>query len=188
MPGTRRSWPACATWHWVAEALNPATLVKAQQMAPNEAVIYNCYGPTEASVMVTTFPCAEYSGVGSVPIGRPIHNVRLYVLDPRSLRPLPVGVPGELFASGVGVARGYAGQPELTAESFLPNPFTQPGDDASYSRMYRTGDVVAWMPDGNLRSGRVSADALVFSGFALWTASKLIQTCSRYSVILAKWS
>ena len=101
--------------------------------------------------MVATFPCAQYSGIGSVPIGRPIQNTRLYVLDPRSLQPLPVGVPGELFASGVGVARGYAGQPQLTAERFLPNPFKQPGDSPAYDRMYRTGDVVAWLPDGKLR-------------------------------------
>ena len=111
----------------------------------------NNAGPTEASVMVATFPCAQYSGIGSVPIGRPIHNTRLYVLDPRSLQPLPIGVPGELFASGVGVARGYAGQPRLTAERFLPSPFKQPGDSSAYGRMYRTGDVAAWMPDGNLR-------------------------------------
>ena len=101
--------------------------------------------------MVATFPCSQYSGTGSVPIGRPIHNTRLYVLDPHLLQPLPIGVPGELFASGVGVARGYAGQPQLTAERFLPNPFKQPGDSSAYGRMYRTGDVVAWMPDGNLR-------------------------------------
>ena len=108
-------------------------------------------GPTEASVMVATFPCNQYSGIGSVPIGRPIHNTRLYVLDPHSLQPLPVGAPGELFASGIGVARGYAGQPQLTAERFLPNPFRQLGDSPGYDRMYRTGDVVAWLPDGNLR-------------------------------------
>ena len=160
-----------------AEALNPATLAKAQQMAP-EAVIYNCYGPTEASVMVTTFPCAEYSGVGSVPIGRPIYNVRLYVLDPQSLLPLPVGVPGELFASGVGVARGYAGQPELTAERFLPNPFSQPGDSVSYSRMYRTGDVVAWMPDGNLRSGIFCSGLCCFLSYATRQLLKISQTSS----------
>ena len=162
-----------------AEALNPATLKEAQRMAPNAAIynvygeqrmmavchngsnvskspnmgsiLYCCAGPTEASVIVASFPCAQYSGTGSVPIGRPIHNTRLYVLDPHSLQPLPVGAPGELFASGVGVARGYAGQPQLTAERFLPNPFKQLGDSPAYDRMYRTGDVVAWLPDGNLR-------------------------------------
>ena len=121
--------------------------------AQSDLMWHNLAGPTEASVMVATFPCSQYSGIGSVPIGRPIHNTRLYVLDPRSLQPLPVGVPGELFASGVGVARGYAGQPQLTAERFLPNPFKQPDDSLSYDRMYCTGDVVAWLPDGNLRWG-----------------------------------
>ena len=135
----------------IGEVLNPTLLVQARRLMPN-AIVDNTYGPTEASVFVANFPCTGFSGMGSVPIGRPIHNIRLYVLDPCSLRPLPIGVPGELFASGVGVARGYAGQPELTAESFLPNPFMQLGDDASYRRMYRTGDVVAWMPNGNLRS------------------------------------
>ncbi len=77
--------------------------------------------------------------------------MRLYVLEPRSLQPLPIGVPGELFISGVCLARGYAGQPQLTAERFLPNPFAQPGDGAAYNRVYRTGDIVAWMEDGNLR-------------------------------------
>ena len=101
--------------------------------------------------MVATFDTARYSGSSSVPIGRPISNTRLYVLDPQSLTPLPIGVPGELFASGVGLARGYAGQPALTAELFLPNPFRQPGDSDTYARMYRTGDVVAWLPDGNLK-------------------------------------
>ena len=101
--------------------------------------------------MVSTFDTAQYSGSGSVPIGRPISNMRLYVLDSQLLAPLPIGVPGELYASGVGLARGYAGQPELTAERFLPNPFRQAGDSDTYARMYRTGDVVAWLPRGNLK-------------------------------------
>ena len=101
--------------------------------------------------MISTFDTAQYSGSGSVPIGRPITNMRLYVLDPQSLAPQPIGVPGELFASGIGLARGYAGQPELTAERFLPNPFRQLEDADIYARMYRTGDVVAWLSDGNLK-------------------------------------
>ena len=166
----------------IGEVLNPALLVQARRLMPN-ATVDNTYGPTEASVFVANFPCTGFSGMGSVPIGRPIHNIRLYVLDPRSLRPLPIGVPGELFASGVGIARGYAGQPELTAESFLPSLFTQPGDDASYSRMYRTGDVVAWMPDGNLRWACLALD-WCFLVLRSETASKLLQTLQSHSVMV----
>jgi acyl-CoA synthetase (AMP-forming)/AMP-acid ligase II len=142
----------CLTCGRLSSCIAPALLHFTAQ-TQSELLWHNFPGPTEASVMVATFRCDQYSGIGSVPIGRPIHNTRLYVLDPRSLRPLPVGAPGELFASGVGVARGYAGQPQLTAERFLPNPFKQPDDSPSYDRMYRTGDVVAWLPDGNLRWG-----------------------------------
>ena len=70
---------------------------------------------------------------------RPIQNTRFYVLDPRSQLPCPIGVPGELYISGAGLALGYIGQPELTAERFLPNPFQQPDDMGWYSRMYKTG-------------------------------------------------
>jgi non-ribosomal peptide synthetase component F len=108
-------------------------------------------GPTEATVLVSTYLATTHSGSSSLPIGRPIHNTRLYVLDPRSLQPLPVGIPGELFISGICLARGYAGQPQLTAERFLPNPFKQPGDSPGYDRMYRTGDIVAWLANGNVR-------------------------------------
>jgi non-ribosomal peptide synthetase component F len=93
----------------------------------------------------------SHIGSSSLPIGRPLWNTRLYVLDPRSLQPLPVGIAGELFISGVCLARGYCGQPQMTAECFLPNPFKKAGDSPGYDRMYRTGDVVAWLPDGNLR-------------------------------------
>jgi non-ribosomal peptide synthetase component F len=74
--------------------------------------------------------------------------VRHYVLEPTTLAPVPVGVPAELFISGPCVARGYLGRPDLTAAAFLPNPFQLPGDSDSYSRMYRTGDIVMWLPDG----------------------------------------
>jgi non-ribosomal peptide synthetase component F len=110
-------------------------------------------GPTEATVLVSAYLATAHSGSSSLPIGRPIHNTRLYVLDPRSLQPLPVGVPGELFISGVCLARGYCSQPQLTAERFLPNPFKQPGDGTGYDRMYRTGDIVAWLANGNVRYG-----------------------------------
>src|SRR6202042_211502 len=107
--------------------------------------LINGYGPTEN----TTFTCCAELGTwsrrGPVPIGRPIANTRGYVLD-AGLGPVPVGVPGELYASGDGLAQGYLKRPDLTAERFVPDPFgAEPG-----SRLYRTGDLVRWCPTGEL--------------------------------------
>jgi acyl-CoA synthetase (AMP-forming)/AMP-acid ligase II len=77
--------------------------------------------------------------------------MRHFVLDSATLQPCPVGVPGELFVSGPGVARGYVGRPDLTETAFLPNPFKQPHDSKYYDRMYRTGDIVMWLPNGTNR-------------------------------------
>ncbi|HEY0101785.1 MAG TPA: amino acid adenylation domain-containing protein, partial [Pyrinomonadaceae bacterium] len=114
--------------------------------------IVNEYGPTETVVGCCVHTStAEAVGSGPVPIGRPIANTQLYVLD-ENLSPAPTGVAGELYIGGDGVARGYVNRPELTAERFLPNPFNaQPG-----ARMYRTGDLVRYLPDGALEYiGRV---------------------------------
>ena len=86
----------------------------------------------------------------SIPIGKPIHNTQLYVLD-NKLSLAPINVPGELYIGGVGLARGYLNQPELTAERFIDNPFATEADIANgYTRLYKTGDLVRWLPDGNL--------------------------------------
>jgi acyl-coenzyme A synthetase/AMP-(fatty) acid ligase len=75
-------------------------------------------------------------------------NMRHYVLHPVSLQPCPIGVPGELYLTGPGIARGYIGRPDLTEAAFLPNPYKLPNDNKYYDRMYRTGDNVMWLPDG----------------------------------------
>ncbi|NPD22374.1 non-ribosomal peptide synthase/polyketide synthase, partial [Corallococcus exiguus] len=109
------------------------------------AGLHNLYGPTEAAVDVTFHQCLPGESRRSVPIGRPVANTQIRLLDAH-LRPVPVGVPGELFIGGVQVGRGYLGRPELTAERFIPDGFS----DSPGARMYRTGDVARWLPDGDI--------------------------------------
>ena len=105
--------------------------------------LHNFYGPTEASIDVASWACRSADGSATPPIGMPIWNTRLYVLG-SGFELLPVGVTGELYVAGRGLARGYLGRPGLTAERFLPDPYNpQPG-----ARMYRTGDLARWRPDG----------------------------------------
>jgi amino acid adenylation domain-containing protein len=117
--------------------------------------VYNLYGPSEDTTY-STYALVERDE--APPIGRPIANTKAYVLDER-LRPLPIGIPGELYLGGAGVARGYLGRPKLTAERFLPDPFDPGG------RIYRTGDVVRYLPDGRLSFLGRRDDQLKIRGF-----------------------
>src|SRR5579883_621816 len=127
------------------DVLSPERVRKARAALPDCRIV-NGYGPTEN----TTFTCCydvreESEFTPSVPIGQPIANSRVYVLD-NYMQPVPPGVPGELYAGGDGVARGYLNQPELTAQRFVPDPFSP----CATQRLYRTGDLARWRLDGNL--------------------------------------
>ncbi len=121
----------------------PVHLVERHHRRVPHAALYNEYGPTEATVWCSVYKCEAQPEGSRVPIGRPIANTQLYVLDSR-MQPVPVGVTGELHVGGAGVTAGYWNRPELTAEKFVANPF------AENSRLYKTGDKVRYRFDGNL--------------------------------------
>ncbi len=123
--------------------------------------LLNTYGPTEATIVSTFFETEKAESPGKhqpdIPIGKPIANTRVYILDSK-LRPVPVGVPGELHIGGEGVARGYLNKPELTAEKFIPDPFST----TEGAVLYKTGDLVCHRPDGNIRFlGRVDSQVKI---------------------------
>ncbi|WP_425424465.1 AMP-binding protein, partial [Streptomyces lushanensis] len=140
------------------ESLPESALYRMRQALPGLRVLYG-YGPTETTLYTTA-----YDDPGprerQCPIGRPLDNTRLYLLDGR-LRPVPVGVAGEVFVAGASLARGYLHRPDLTAERFLPDPFV-PGE-----YVYRTGDVARWLPDGNAEYVGRRDDQIKLRGFRI---------------------
>jgi amino acid adenylation domain-containing protein len=130
-----------------------------------DAELHNLYGPTETAIDVSFWACQQGGKERVVPIGRPIANTQIYLLD-RHLQPVPIGVPGELHIGGVGLARGYLNRPELTVEKFIPNPFSNNREQGKEKenlssvarsvfpspseRLYKTGDLVRYLPDGTI--------------------------------------
>lgn len=127
------------------EALTPVQADKFNRLICGRtgASLHNLYGPTEAAIDVSYFDCSTGDKLDSIPIGKPIDNIRLFILD-KHLGLQPVGVPGELYIAGVGLARGYLNKPSLTQERFVAGPFL------GGERIYRTGDMAKWLPDGNI--------------------------------------
>ena len=126
------------------DVLSVAHVERVRRDAPRVRLV-NGYGPTENTTFTTCHEIHEVVPGKSIPIGRPIANTTTYVLDAHG-RPAPIGVVGELYTGGLGVARGYIQRPALTAEKFVPDPFSDEPD----ARLYRTGDLVRWLADGNL--------------------------------------
>ncbi|HEY2116419.1 MAG TPA: amino acid adenylation domain-containing protein, partial [Candidatus Angelobacter sp.] len=126
------------------DIVSAAAVQRLRQFCP-ETVVCNGYGPTETTTFATHYAVANPEKLtGNVPIGRAMDNHQIYVLD-SVFKPAPVGIPGELFIAGAGLARGYLRRPDLTAERFVPNPFGNAG-----GRMYRTGDRARWREDGQI--------------------------------------
>ncbi|MEV0750382.1 amino acid adenylation domain-containing protein [Streptomyces sp. NPDC050273] len=154
-----------ATFGHVREVLTGGDVVSAsaveQVIGANPATtVRHLYGPTEITLCATGHAVsAPYRAADGLPLGRPLDNTRVYVLD-AGLRPVPAGVAGELYIAGSGLARGYAGRPDLTAERFVADPFGAPG-----TRMYRTGDLVRWSGGGLLEFVGRADDQVKIRGF-----------------------
>lgn len=128
------------------EALKPVHVAGFKRIitSVSQAQIINLYGPTEATIDVSYFDCQTEETYASIPIGKPISNIQLYILHADLEHMQPTGVAGELCIAGDGLARGYLNRPELTAEKFVNHPI------AAGERIYRTGDLARWLPDGNI--------------------------------------
>jgi len=130
--------------HVGAENCSSQLFSRHRQMTP-QATLFNEYGPTETTIWCTQYFCRLPATNNAMPIGRPVRNAEIYLLDD-FLQPVPIGIPGQVYVGGLGVARGYLKSPSLTAEVFIPHPYSrEPG-----ARLYRTGDVARYQADGNI--------------------------------------
>jgi amino acid adenylation domain-containing protein len=173
----------------VAGEVCPAALVRTHQAQLPDTELFNEYGPTEGTVWSTVYRCfpvvpshptvCKVAGLtDTVPIGRPIPNAEVYILDDQG-QPVPMGVRGELYLGGVGIARGYLHQPELTQQRFIPHPFRDDG----YARLYRTGDLARYRPDGEIEFCGRRDDQIKLRGFRIELA-EIEATIAQYPAVL----
>ncbi|GHO83340.1 non-ribosomal peptide synthetase [Dictyobacter formicarum] len=167
------------------EALAPELQERFFSRFPANVRLHNLYGPTEAAIDVTSWECRRDEKVSSVPIGHPIANTQLYILNP-ALQPVPINLPGELYIGGVGLARGYHQRPELTAEKFIRDPFsTRDG-----ARLFKTGDLARYRADGAIEFlGRIDYQVKI-RGFRIELgeieATLNLHTAIAESVVIAR--
>lgn len=145
------------------EKANSGALISWRRLAGPRVRWVNTYGPTETSVIVTSYEPKSTDEIPAVlPIGRPIANTKIYILN-KSLQPLPIGIAGDLYVSGPGLARGYLNRPEITAEKFVADPFNdQPG-----ARMYKTGDLARYLPNGEIEFAGRTDDQVKIRGYRI---------------------
>ena len=169
------------------EALPAPTVQRFKRVLPATA-LHNLYGPTEAAIDVTAWSCPETFDDDIVPIGKPIDNLRIYLLDAHQ-QPVALGAVGELYIGGVGVARGYLNRPELDAKRFLPDPFARAAGEPE-ARMYRTGDLARYAPDGNIVFLGRNDEQLKIRGFRIEPAEIETQLAAheavREAVVIAR--
>lgn len=148
-----------------SERAAPEKLTEWQNLPIRKPQLINAYGPTEATITTTTYLCPKRPAeqvVRSVPVGRPIANTQVYLLD-ANLQPVPLGVPGELCIAGDSLARGYLNQPAATAEKFVPHPFS----DSPGARLYKTGDRARYLSDSNVELLGRTDQQIKFRGFRI---------------------
>ncbi len=149
------------------EALDRNTVNKLITGPSKPAHFLNGYGPTESTTFTCVYNMAGKIEGASVPIGKPINNRTVYILDTEKA-PVPVGVIGELYIGGAGLAKGYLNRPELTSEKFVPNPFATEADKTKgYNRLYKSGDLARWLPDGNIEYIGRNDDQVKIRGFRI---------------------
>ena len=161
------------------EAVNPESVRRVLESGGPPRRLLHVYGPTECTTFATFYLVTEVEkDATTIPIGRPITNTTAYVLDKHG-NPLPIGVPGELYLGGPGVAQGYLNQPELTAERFVADPFTEGG------RLYQTGDIVKYLPDGNIEFIGRADNQVKIRGFRIEPGEIEAVLCQHPSVTAA---